>query len=109
MDDDTRQRYYERSTEVLSALSIDPHHLLTVRGIKGQRSNRDDPIVRLLNADVKPPEGFRWLSNRDHVRLQKVADLESVLIVFTPDRVRAFSEKFDRGHHPELLDEEVNA
>ncbi|AZS06722.1 hypothetical protein HOU95_gp085 [Streptomyces phage Hiyaa] len=107
MDDATRHRYYVESTYALGMLATDPVGLLTERGIKGQRSNRDDCIVRMLNAEVPPPEGYRWLSNKDHVRLQLTADLESVLIVFTPDPLRDFGEKFDKGRYPELLDEEL--
>lgn len=104
MDDNTRQSFYERTTRALDALAADPAGVLRSRNITGEQSNRTSPVVHYLNAEVPPPAGHRWLANRDHVRLQVAAELESVLIVFTPDAVRDFEERFDRGAYPDLLE-----
>ena len=105
MDERTRQRFYVETTHALGMLAKDPAGLLAERGIKGTRSNTDDCIVRMLTAEVPPPEGMRWLSNPDHVRLQVTEERESVLIVFTPDALRHFMDRFDKGRYPHLLDE----
>lgn len=105
MDDATRDDFHARTMETFALVEHDPAEEFRRLKITGQRSSRDDCVVRLLNQVVPPPEGYRWLSNRDHVRLQIVADLESVLIVFTPEPIREFGERFDRGDFPELLDQ----
>lgn len=104
MDDSTRQDFYERATRALDDLAIDPAGVLRSRSITGEQSNRTSPVVHYLNAEVPPPAGHRWLANKDHVRLQFTAELESILIVFTPDAIRHFEDRFDRGAYPDLLE-----
>ncbi|QNJ57685.1 hypothetical protein SEA_KEANU_80 [Streptomyces phage Keanu] len=102
-----RDDFNNRATEALELLAQDPAGYFERANITGVQSNRDDPIVRALTQSVPPPEGFRWLSNKDHVRLQFTAERDSQLIVFTPDPLREFQEKFDRGLYPHLVDGEV--
>lgn len=105
MDDATRDDFHARTVEVFALLGNDPAEEFRRMKIKGDQSQRSDCVVELLNQLVPPPEGYRWLSNRDHVRLQITAELESVLIVFTPDALRQFGQRFDRGEFPDLLNQ----
>lgn len=106
MDDATRNDFHNRAIETLALLGDDPAEEFRRMKITGDRSNRSDCVVSLLDQIVPAPEGHRWLSNRDHVRLQNTAERESVLIVFTPDALRDFGEKFDQGRYPDLINPE---